>query len=201
MGQGLTVLGVLCSEYRLPILSVGEYPFAFAQAVGNVPSGVALHSALEGVGVVGSENLARSEIKSCVCHSNCLSFVLSVTIIPQSQANVNSFGKNNLRQITQTFGGKIAETVQIAQTRRAHNRERAAERKAKGRVFHSPLKPILTPPNSRLKIAIIPTDHQNLRAAQPSQGTITAFHNIVSSQASRAKMAQAITVARRMRAT
>jgi hypothetical protein len=56
--------------------------------------------------VVGGENLARSEIKSCVCHSSCLSFVLSVYIIPQSQAKVNSFRKNNVRQIAQTFGGK-----------------------------------------------------------------------------------------------
>lgn len=47
----------LLGELGLPIRAVGKYPFAFAVAVGDVPSGVALNVALESVCVVGGENL------------------------------------------------------------------------------------------------------------------------------------------------
>jgi hypothetical protein len=57
-----------------------------------------LHSALEGVGVVGSENLARSEIKSCVYHSDDLSFFY-IYIIPYFRENVNSQNAQSFAKI------------------------------------------------------------------------------------------------------
>ena len=93
----------LLGELALPIRAVSEHPFASTVAVGNVPSRVALNSALEGVGVDGSENLASSEIKSCVYHSDYLSFFYTY-IIPHFRINVN-------RQNAQSFRTKI---VQVA---------------------------------------------------------------------------------------
>ena len=94
---------ILLGELALPIRAVSEHPFALAVTVGNVPSRVALNSALDSVGVSGSENLARSDVHSRVYHSDYLSFFYAY-IIPHFRINVNS-------QIAQTFRTKI---VQVA---------------------------------------------------------------------------------------
>ena len=86
----------LLGELALPIRAVSEHPFALAVAVGNIPSRVALNSALESVGVGGSENLARSDVHSRVYHSGYLSFVSYILIIPYFRENVN-------RQNVQSF--------------------------------------------------------------------------------------------------
>ena len=85
----------LLGELALPIRAVSEHPFALAVAVGNVPSRVALNSALESVCSCRGENLASSEIKSRVYHSDYLSFFYTY-IIPYFRENVN-------RQIVQSF--------------------------------------------------------------------------------------------------
>jgi hypothetical protein len=114
---------IFLGELALPIRAVSEHPFALAVAVGNVPSRVALNSALEGVCVGGSENLARSKIKSRVYHSDYLSFFYTY-IIPHFRRKVN-------RQIAQSFAKKIVQGAGNSQIPLAPALcERLAKRKA-----------------------------------------------------------------------
>ena len=75
MGQGLAVLRVLCSEYLLPILSVGEYPLARqVKAVSLIPRFRAFDATLQEVAVVGGTDFSSGEVECGVCHSECLLF-------------------------------------------------------------------------------------------------------------------------------
>ena len=92
---------IFFGELALPIRAVSEHPFALAVAVGNVPSRVAFNSTLESVCSCRGENLASSKIKSCVYHSDYLSFFYTY-IIPHFRRKVN-------RQNAQSFAKKIVQ--------------------------------------------------------------------------------------------